>query len=179
MAKVKETPVIYPHQDGRHLPGAKFMKVIGILAIIFGALGLISNVVGLIGIQSLATMSSADMSEIQEMYNGDFMAQIDLAIAQRSSIIVQIIQSVAQLATGVMAVIFYKKLKLATPPLIGAIVTIILILIANILAMSIVGQFVGMQIISLLLSCIIPVLLIIACVKKDASLKAAKRITIE
>ena len=66
------------------------------------------------------------------MYNGDFMARIDLAIAQRSSIIKYPECGTVDWCNGC----YFYKVKLATPPLIGAIVTIILILIANILAMK-------------------------------------------
>ncbi|HHX38004.1 MAG TPA: hypothetical protein GX717_08500 [Clostridiaceae bacterium] len=179
MANIKEDPIIYPNQDGRHLPGAKFMKVIGILAIIFGAISILTNVLGLIGINSLINMSESSINEMQDIYGADLMAQIDIAIAQRSSIVMQIIGGTTLLVTGILGLIFHKKLKLATPPLIGGIVTIILILITNILSMSVAMGFVFAQIISLILSCAVPALMIVACIKKDRSLRRAKRVTID
>lgn len=149
------------------LPGSKMIKVVGILMIVFGAIGTVTGLIGFAGLQVLKTLAS-QVPEIEGI-----MGSYNLAM------IISLVSSIVLLICGIMGAVNVKKPVKASVPMIFAVISLALVLIGNIMSMVLSNQLYaalnmphssGMTILSLLLGAVMPVLMIVGCMQKNKAL---------
>lgn len=130
--------------------GSGFLKVTGILMIIFGSIALIVSIVAILGIAALAYISSGEMSSALLYTAG----------------ILSLISAVAEFVTGILGVKNCKRPEKAGTCIAWGIIVIVLSVAGSIL--TVVGGD-SFPVFSFLLGMVMPVLFIIGAVKNKKS----------
>lgn len=149
------------------LPGSKMIKVIGILMIVFGAIGTVAGFIAFAGLQVLKALASQvpDLEGIMGSYN--------------LALIISLISAIVLLVCGIMGAVNAKKPVKASGPMIFAVISLALVLIGNIMSMVLSNQLYaslnmphasGSTVFSLLLGAVMPVLMIVGCIQKNKAL---------
>ena len=121
------------------MQGSKFLKVTGILMIIFGALALVLAIIAIAGISLLAAMgASSGLLTV--------------------SYILMLVGAVAELVAGIIGVKNWNKLEKAGTCITWGIIVIVLCVISNILTVVGGGDF---SVLNLVTGLVIPVLYLI------------------
>lgn len=121
------------------MQGSKFLKVTGILMIIFGALALVLAIIAIAGISLLAAMgASSGLLTV--------------------SCILMLVGAVAELVAGIIGVKNWNKLEKAGTCITWGIIVIVLCVISNILTVVGGGDF---SVLNLATGLVIPVLYLI------------------
>lgn len=121
------------------MQGSKFLKVTGILMIIFGALALVLAIIAIAGISLLAAMgASSGLLTV--------------------SCILMLVGAVAELVAGISGVKNWNKLEKAGTCITWGIIVIVLCVISNILTVVGGGDF---SVLNLVTGLVIPVLYLI------------------
>ena len=121
------------------MQGSKFLKVTGILMIIFGALALVLAIIAIAGISLLAAMGAS---------SGLLTVSCILAL----------VGAVAELVAGIIGVKNWTKLEKAGTCITWGIIVIVLCVISNILTVVGGGDF---SVLNLVTGLVIPVLYLI------------------
>lgn len=121
------------------MQGSKFLKVTGILMIIFGALALVLAIIAIAGISLLAAMGAS---------SGLLTVSCILAL----------VGAVAELVAGIIGVKNWNKLENAGTCITWGIIVIVLCVISNILTVVGGGDF---SVLNLVTGLVIPVLYLI------------------
>ncbi len=147
--------------------GSGFLKVVGILMIIFGGLGLIIS-----GIAATATLAMTSVME--GMDDGGLMGMLNMMS------ITAVIGAILQLVTGILGVAFSKKPEKAMVCLAAGVVVLLLNVISAVI-IPVIAQsnpvitelgmqsLVGINWVGLLTGAVMPVLFIIGALKNKAS----------
>ncbi|MGN0601869.1 MAG: hypothetical protein ACI4I7_04085 [Oscillospiraceae bacterium] len=130
--------------------GSGFLKVTGILMIIFGSIALIVSIVAILGIAALAYISSGEMSSALLYTAG----------------VLSLISAVAEFVTGILGVKNCKRPEKAGTCIAWGIIVIVLSVAGSIL--TVVGGD-SFPVFSFLLGLVMPVLFIIGAVKNKKS----------
>ncbi len=125
------------------MKGSKFLKVTGILMIIFGALALILSIVAAIG---LATLAALDLNTWQ----------------YTAAVILMLVGSIFELIAGIVGVKNCNKPEKAGTCMVWGIIVIALSVLSNVL--TLVGNPDNFSIVNLLTGLVIPVLYLIGAV---------------
>ena len=125
------------------MKGSKFLKVTGILMIIFGALALILSIVAAIG---LATLVALDLNTWQ----------------YTAAVILMLVGSIFELIAGIVGVKNCNKPEKAGTCMVWGIIVIALSVLSNVL--TLVGNPDNFSIVNLLTGLVIPVLYLIGAV---------------
>ena len=125
------------------MKGSKFLKVTGILMIIFGALALILSIVAAIG---LATLAALDLNTWQYTL----------------AVILMLVGSIFELIAGIVGVKNCNKPEKAGTCMVWGIIVIALSVLSNVL--TLVGNPDNFSIVNLLTGLVIPVLYLIGAV---------------
>lgn len=125
------------------MKGSKFLKVTGILMIIFGALALILSIVAAIG---LAALASLDLNTWQ----------------YTAAVILMLVGSIFELIAGIVGVKNCNKPEKAGTCMVWGIIVIALSVLSNVL--TLVGNPDNFSIVNLLTGLVIPVLYLIGAV---------------
>ena len=125
------------------MKGSKFLKVTGILMIIFGALALILSIVAAIGLAALAAL---DLNTWQ----------------YTSAVILMLVGSIFELIAGIVGVKNCNKPEKAGTCMVWGIIVIALSVLSNVL--TLVGNPDNFSIVNLLTGLVIPVLYLIGAV---------------
>ena len=125
------------------MKGSKFLKVTGILMIIFGALALILSIVAAIG---LAALVALDLNTWQ----------------YTAAVILMLVGSIFELIAGIVGVKNCNKPEKAGTCMVWGIIVIALSLLSNVL--TLVGNPDNFSIVNLLTGLVIPVLYLIGAV---------------
>lgn len=126
--------------------GAGFLKVTGILMIIFGAIALILSIVAILGIAALAYVSNGEISS-GLLYTAGILT---------------LVSAVAEFVTGIVGVVNSKRPEKAMTCMVWAIIVIVLNVVGSIL--TVVGGS-SFPVFSFILSAVLPVLFIIGAAK--------------
>ena len=125
------------------MKGSKFLKVTGILMIVFGALALILSIVAAIG---LATLAALDLNTWQ----------------YTAAVILMLVGSIFELIAGIVGVKICNKPEKAGTCMVWGIIVIALSVLSNVL--TLVGNPDNFSIVNLLTGLVIPVLYLIGAV---------------
>ena len=125
------------------MKGSKFLKVTGILMIVFGALALILSIVAAIGLAALAAL---DLNTWQ----------------YTSAVILMLVGSIFELIAGIVGVKNCNKPEKAGTCMVWGIIVIALSVLSNVL--TLVGNPDNFSIVNLLTGLVIPVLYLIGAV---------------
>ncbi|MCI6980297.1 MAG: hypothetical protein MR918_07020 [Clostridiales bacterium] len=125
------------------MKGSKFLKVTGILMIIFGALALILSIVAAIG---LATLAALDLNTWQ----------------YTAAVILMLVGSIFEMIAGIVGVKNCNKPEKAGTCMVWGIIVIALSVLSNVL--TLVGNPDNFSIVNLLTGLVIPVLYLIGAV---------------
>ncbi len=125
------------------MKGSKFLKVTGILMIVFGALALILSIVAAIG---LATLAALDLNTWQ----------------YTAAVILMLVGSIFELIAGIVGVKNCNKPEKAGTCMVWGIIVIALSVLSNVL--TLVGNPDNFSIVNLLTGLVIPVLYLIGAV---------------
>ena len=125
------------------MKGSKFLKVTGILMIIFGALALILSIVAAIG---LATLAALDLNTWE----------------YTAAVILMLVGSIFELIAGIVGVKNCNKPEKAGTCMVWGIIVIALSVLSNVL--TLVGNPDNFSIVNLLTGLVIPVLYLIGAV---------------
>jgi len=125
------------------MKGSKFLKVTGILMIIFGALALILSIVAAIGLAALVTL---------ELNTWQYTA----------AVILMLVGSIFELIAGIVGVKNCNKPEKAGTCMVWGIIVIALSVLSNVL--TLVGNPDNFSIVNLLTGLVIPVLYLIGAV---------------
>lgn len=125
------------------MKGSKFLKVTGILMIIFGALALILSIVAAIGLAALVTL---DLNTWQ----------------YTAAVILMLVGSIFELIAGIVGVKNCNKPEKAGTCMVWGIIVIALSVLSNVL--TLVGNPDNFSIVNLLTGLVIPVLYLIGAV---------------
>lgn len=125
------------------MKGSKFLKVTGILMIVFGALALILSIVAAIG---LAALASLDLNTWQ----------------YTAAVILMLVGSIFELIAGIVGVKNCNKPEKAGTCMVWGIIVIALSVLSNVL--TLVGNPDNFSIVNLLTGLVIPVLYLIGAV---------------
>ena len=125
------------------MKGSKFLKVTGILMIVFGALALILSIVAAIG---LATLAALDLNTWQYTL----------------AVILMLVGSIFELIAGIVGVKNCNKPEKAGTCMVWGIIVIALSVLSNVL--TLVGNPDNFSIVNLLTGLVIPVLYLIGAV---------------
>ncbi len=142
--------------------GAGFLKVVGILMIIFGAIAIIMAIVsfGAVGVASSIGDSFAGVEGLEEAVSEVRGATTTAYIG----VILGLIAGVAELVAGIVGVANCKKPEKANLCLAWGIITAVLAVLGVIFSL-IAGSSIGSAIVSLIFGLVMPVLFIIGAVK--------------
>ena len=140
------------------MKGQNFLKVTGILMIIFGAIAIIVSIVALVGVAAVAALAA---------YSG---AEVSTGLLYFASFI-SLLSAVAEFVAGILGVANCKKPEKAQTCLVFGIIVAALCVLGNILTVVGGGSF---SVFSLLLGLVIPVLYIIGAVFNKQSLAQAQ-----
>ncbi len=121
------------------MQGSKFLKVTGILMIVFGAIALVVAIIAFAGIGVLAAMGAS-------------------SALLTVSVIIALVGAVLELVAGIIGVKNWNKLEKAGTCIAWGIIVIALCIISNILTVVGGGEF---SIVNLLTGLVIPVLYLI------------------
>ena len=121
------------------MQGSKFVKVTGILMIIFGAIALILSIIAFAGIGLLAAMGASSSL---------------LTV----SCILMLVGAIAELVAGIIGVKNWNKLEKAGTCIVWGVIVIALCVVSNILTVVGGGEF---SVVNLLTGLVIPVLYLI------------------
>ena len=130
------------------MQGSKFLKVTGILMIIFGALALVLAIIAIAGISLLAAMGAS---------SGLLTVSCILAL----------VGAVAELGAGIIGVKNWNKLEKAGTCITWGIIVIMLCVISNILTVVGGGDF---SVLNLATGLVIPVLYLIGALQNKKAL---------
>lgn len=125
------------------MKGSKFLKVTGILMIVFGALALILSIVAAIGLAALVTL---------ELNTWQYTA----------AVILMLVGSIFELIAGIVGVKNCNKPEKAGTCMVWGIIVIALSVLSNVL--TLVGNPDNFSIVNLLTGLVIPVLYLIGAV---------------
>ena len=125
------------------MKGSKFLKVTGILMIVFGALALILSIVAAIG---LAALASLDLNTWQ----------------YTAAVILMLVGSIFEMIAGIVGVKNCNKPEKAGTCMVWGIIVIALSVLSNVL--TLVGNPDNFSIVNLLTGLVIPVLYLIGAV---------------
>lgn len=125
------------------MKGSKFLKVTGILMIIFGALALILSIVAAIG---LAALAASDLNTWQ----------------YTAAVILMLVGSIFEMIAGIVGVKNCNKPEKAGTCMVWGIIVIALSVLSNVL--TLVGNPDNFSIVNLLTGLVIPVLYLIGAV---------------
>lgn len=125
------------------MKGSKFLKVTGILMIVFGALALILSIVAAIGLAALVTL---DLNTWQ----------------YTAAVILMLVGSIFELIAGIVGVKNCNKPEKAGTCMVWGIIVIALSVLSNVL--TLVGNPDNFSIVNLLTGLVIPVLYLIGAV---------------
>ena len=128
------------------LPGCGFLKVTGILMIVFGSILIIVNGMAWLGLSAIAAVGAPGV-DIGMMTIG---------------VVLSFIGSIAELATGIIGVVNCNKADKAKLCLIWGVIVIIMTLLGNIIVPFAGAEF---NIIGLIIAMIVPVLFVLVAVK--------------
>ena len=120
------------------MQGSKFLKVTGILMIIFGAIALILSIIAFAGIGLLAMGASSSLLTV--------------------SCILMLVGAIAELVAGIIGVKNWNKLEKAGTCIVWGVIVIALCVVSNILTVVGGGEF---SVVNLLTGLVIPVLYLI------------------
>lgn len=128
------------------MQGSKFLKVTGILMIIFSIIGIIFGIIAVVGLGALALMADSMGTEIP------------MGLLTVSGILA-VVGSVVQLIAGIVGTKNWNKPEKAGTCIAWGIIVIVLCVISNIL--TLVGYPENFNIVSVLIGFVIPVLYLI------------------
>lgn len=130
------------------LPGCGFLKVTGILMIVFGSILVVMNGLAWLGVSALAAIGGAEI-DLGMMYIG---------------VVLSFLGSIAELATGIIGVVNCNKADKAKLCLVWGVIVVVMTLLGNIIVPFAGGQF---SIVNLIIGMIVPALFVLGAVKNS------------
>ena len=130
------------------LPGCGFLKVTGILMIVFGSILVVMNGLAWLGVSALAAIGGEEV-DLGMMYVG---------------VVLSFLGSIAELATGIIGVVNCNKANKAKLCLVWGVIVVVMTLLGSIIVPFAGGQF---SIVSLIIGMIVPALFVLGAVKNS------------